>query len=97
MYVYMYKTNDNFSSHIREGIFMNASVSKVPRVKTPNPPDVDARWSTLDAMTPAAWSVVAARVSVCLECLGPALLSDEELAQPVAAPRCRRCLKEVAA
>lgn len=52
---------------------------------------VEARWSTLDAMAPAAWSAVRGRVSVCLECLGPALLTNEELALFACAPQCRRC------
>lgn len=75
-----------------------SDVPKVPRAKTPNPPDaIDARWASLEAMSPADWSKVAARVSVCMDCLGPVLLSDAELALLACEPRCRGCRAKVAA
>lgn len=92
MYVYVYGTNDNFTSHIREGEGADISMPSVTKVTVPKPPsDIDARWSSLEAMEPAAWGAVAARVSVCVSCLGPALLSDEQLGQVIALPRCRGC------
>lgn len=49
------------------------------------------RWESLGAMPPEEWAIVAPRVSVCLHCLGPALLTDVELELVIAEPLCTRC------
>ena len=55
-------------------------------MKTP-----DDRWQAIEAMPPDEWQAIAARVSVCLTCRGPALLSDEQLGLLIAEPMCTRC------
>lgn len=60
-------------------------------------PTVDARWTSIAAMSVEDFAQVAARVSVCLYCLGPALLTDEELQLVIAEPLCRRCRAQVVA
>lgn len=60
-------------------------------MKTKTEKTPDARWTSIAAMSLEDWSTVAARVSVCLDCRGPALLTDEQLEQVIAEPQCTRC------
>ena len=60
-----------------------------------NVPTVDARWAALDAMPREEWETIEARVSICLHCLGPAMLDDAEVEAIIAEPLCRRCRKLV--
>lgn len=53
--------------------------------------DVEARWRQVEAMAPVEWAKVAARISTCVVCFGPALLTEDELAMIGCAPRCRYC------
>lgn len=52
---------------------------------------IDTRWATIQAMSPEDFKPIAARVSICLDCRGPALLTDEQLTQVIAEPVCTRC------
>lgn len=57
----------------------------------------DQRWESLRSMPPDEWAIVAPRVSVCLHCLGPALLTDAELGLVIAEPLCTRCRRRMEA
>lgn len=63
----------------------------MPTDKTTKLTKVDARWEQVTAMSAEDWETVAPRVSVCIDCAGPALLTDAELEQVIATPRCTRC------
>jgi len=54
-------------------------------------PSVDTRWSSLDAMPAEEWNLIAARVAICLDCRGPALLTNEQLPEVITQPMCTRC------
>lgn len=58
---------------------------------------VDARWDAIEAMPAEDFAEVQARVSVCLDCRGPALLTDEQLLEVIAQPQCTRCRQAAAA
>lgn len=60
-----------------------------------NVPTVDERWAALDAVSPEEWAEVESRVSICLHCLGPAMLDGAEVEATIAEPMCRRCRKLV--
>lgn len=61
-----------------------------------SPSELDARWLAVQIMAPAKWAEISARVSICLDCRGPALLTDEQLMETISQPQCSRCQRAAA-